>query len=92
MCTKRSQWLSFVTFCGYNPGMAKTPGKKPMGRPRKVPSEARTVIMHVRLTGEERDVLEAAARAKSLDTSAWVRSEMLALARKVLGEGGAGQG
>jgi uncharacterized protein (DUF1778 family) len=67
--------------------MARSPKKKPMGRPKKLPGEARDAIMHVRLTAEERALLDAAARVKALDTSAWMRSEMLALARTILGKG-----
>lgn len=74
-----------MTFCWYTFYMAKAPRKKVMGRPKKPPGEARDAIMHVRLTPEERALLDAAARVKALDTSAWVRSEMLALARKVIG-------
>jgi uncharacterized protein (DUF1778 family) len=55
-----------------------------MGRPRKTPGEAMTYMLRVRMTVEERDLLERAAKAKSLQLSSWVRSEMVALARKVL--------
>ena len=63
--------------------MPKTP-KRPRGRPKKDPGEARDSILQVRLTAAERELLDAAARVKALDTSAWVRSEMLALARAML--------
>jgi hypothetical protein len=68
--------------------MRKPPKKKPMGRPKKATGEARDVIMHVRLTAEERAILDAGAKVKALDTSAWVRSEMLALARELVGKQG----
>lgn len=64
--------------------MPKRTKKAATGRPKKPPGEARDAILQVRLTAEERKLLDDAARAKSLDTSAWVRSESLALARAVL--------
>lgn len=64
--------------------MAKSPKRKPTGRPKKAAGDARDHIMHVRLTTEERATLDTAARLRALDTSAWVRSEMLALARQLL--------
>jgi uncharacterized protein (DUF1778 family) len=54
------------------------------GRPKKAAAARRDSILQVRLTAEERATLDAAAAAKSLDTSAWVRSEALALAAKLL--------
>jgi uncharacterized protein (DUF1778 family) len=41
-------------------------------------------MLRVRMTQEERGLLETAAKVKSLQLSSWVRSEMLALARKIL--------
>ena len=35
------------------------------------------------MTAEERELVERAAVAKSLDASAWARSELIALARKI---------
>jgi hypothetical protein len=64
--------------------MAKPQKTKATGRPKKPPGESRDFIMHVRLTAEERALLDAAARVKALGTSAWVRSEMLALARQLV--------
>lgn len=40
--------------------------------------------LRIRLTEEERKVIDAAAQVKSLDSSAWARSELLALAKKLL--------
>jgi hypothetical protein len=51
---------------------------------KKPPGEARDSVLQVRLTAVERELLDRAAQAKSLDTSAWVRSEVLALARQLL--------
>jgi uncharacterized protein (DUF1778 family) len=41
-------------------------------------------MLRVRMTEDERRLLEQAARIKSLQLSSWVRSEMVSLARKVL--------
>jgi uncharacterized protein (DUF1778 family) len=41
-------------------------------------------MLRIRMTEEERQVLEEAARVLSLDTSSWARSELLTLARRVI--------
>lgn len=66
--------------------MSKHRKKPTTGRPKKPPGEARDSILQVRLTAAERELLDEAARAKALDTSAWVRSEMLSVARAMLDE------
>lgn len=53
------------------------------GRPKKPESEVRSDTLRIRLTLDERAQLNAAASLKSLDTSAWARSELLALAEKM---------
>ena len=63
-------------FCCYHPFMA---GRKP-----KPPSEAMSYMLRIRMTEEDRALLEEAAKARSLETSTWARSELVALARKVL--------
>ncbi len=65
-----------LLFCCYNPGMA--------GRPKKPKADAKTYMLRIRMTEEERKVLEEAARVLSLDTSSWARSELLSLARRVI--------
>jgi hypothetical protein len=55
------------------------------GRPKKPDTERRDSILQVRLTAAERATLDAAASSKALDTSAWVRSEVLALAARMVG-------
>jgi uncharacterized protein (DUF1778 family) len=55
------------------------------GRPKKPEGETKTYMLRVRMTREEKDLLEAAARIKSLQMSSWARSELLALARRVVG-------
>lgn len=54
------------------------------GRPKKPPGEARGKLFQIRVTEEERTLIEQAANVKSLDASAWARSELLSLARKVI--------
>jgi len=39
-------------------------------------------VLRIRLTEEERRVLDEAAQARTLDTSTWARAELLALARR----------
>lgn len=55
------------------------------GKPKN-PEQLKTYTLRVRMTEAERALLEEAAKAKSLETSTWVRSELLGLARKVLGK------
>lgn len=58
------------------------------GRPKKPESEVKTYMLRIRMTEEERALLDAVAQAKSLQLSSWARSELLALARKALGRNG----
>jgi uncharacterized protein (DUF1778 family) len=41
-------------------------------------------MLRIRMTEEERTLLDEAARVKSLQLSSWARSELIALARKIL--------
>ena len=54
------------------------------GRPKKPEGEVRGKFVRIRLTDEEHDILEKAAKVKRLQLSSWVRSEMLALAEILL--------
>jgi uncharacterized protein (DUF1778 family) len=65
--------------CGYNPLMA--------GKP-KDPDRVKTYTLRIRMTDEERSLIEAAAAFRSLETSTWARSELVALARKLLKQAG----
>ena len=56
------------------------------GRPKKSVTEKKTYMLRVRMTAEEREQLEAAANAKSLQLSSWARSELMALAKKINGK------
>ena len=54
------------------------------GRPKKSPGETRGKLFQIRVTEEERALIEQAANTLSLDASAWARSELLKLARKII--------
>ncbi len=45
-------------------------------------------MLRIRMTEQDRQFLEDAAKAKSLETSTWARSELVALAKKVLRQEG----
>lgn len=65
--------------CCYNVDMA--------GKP-KDPERRKTFMLRIRMTQQDRELLEAAAKSKSLELSTWARSELVALARKTLGKHG----
>jgi hypothetical protein len=54
------------------------------GRRKKPGAEAKSYMLRIRMTEVDRKLLEKAAKAKSLETSTWARSELVVLARKVL--------
>jgi len=54
------------------------------GRHKKPESEVKTYMLRIRMTEEDHALLEQAARSRSLETSTWARSELVALARKLL--------
>jgi len=58
------------------------------GRHKKPATETKSYMLRIRMTEADRALLEEAAKAKSLETSTWARSELLALAKKVLGRKG----
>lgn len=53
-----------------------------MGRPKKQTSDARQDVLRIRLSDAERKALDAAAKARTLDTSTWARMELLQLAKR----------
>jgi hypothetical protein len=55
------------------------------GKPKN-PEQIKSYMLRVRMTESERALLEAAAKARSLETSTWARSELVELARKRLAE------
>lgn len=54
------------------------------GRHKKPDSQAKSYMLRIRMTQDERALLEAAANSKSLETSTWARSELVTLAKKML--------
>jgi hypothetical protein len=56
-----------------------------MARQKKPDSESKSYMLRVRMTQDDRKLLDEAAKFKSLETSTWARSELVALARKILG-------
>jgi hypothetical protein len=54
------------------------------GRPRKPEGETRENVLRIRLTDEERALLDEAAAGKSLETSTWARSELVTLALELI--------
>jgi uncharacterized protein (DUF1778 family) len=54
------------------------------GRPKKPEPETKSYMLRIRMTEEERALLEEAARFRSLETSTWARSELVTLARRIL--------
>ncbi len=56
------------------------------GRKKKPEGEAKTYMLRIRMTQADRELLEAAAKSKSLETSTWARSELVALARNIAGK------
>jgi uncharacterized protein (DUF1778 family) len=59
-----------------------------MARPKKPESETLSYMLRIRMAEEDRELLEQAAKYKSLQLSTWARSELVALARKILDKKG----
>jgi uncharacterized protein (DUF1778 family) len=57
-----------------------------MAGKKKKPEQVKGYMLRVRMTEEERRLLDEAAKAKSLQVSSWARSELLALARALLAQ------
>jgi hypothetical protein len=53
------------------------------GRKKKPEGESKSYMLRIRMTEEERNLLEGAAKAKSLETSTWARSELVMLAKMI---------
>jgi uncharacterized protein (DUF1778 family) len=54
------------------------------GRHKKPAAESKTYMLRIRMTEAERVLLEEAAKVRSLETSTWARSELVALARRLI--------
>ncbi len=59
-----------------------------VGRPKKSESDTLSYMLRVRMSEEDRELLERAAKFKSLQLSTWARTELVSLARKLLGSNG----
>jgi uncharacterized protein (DUF1778 family) len=55
-----------------------------MAGKRKKSELVKSYMLRIRMTEEERALLDEAARVRSLQLSSWARSELVALARKTL--------
>ena len=56
------------------------------GRPKKAAPESKTHMMRIRMTEDDRALIEAAAKTESLETSTWARSKLVSLAKKTVGK------
>jgi hypothetical protein len=56
------------------------------GRHKKLEGESKTYMLRIRMAQADRAIIEEAARLKSLETSTWARSELVSLARRILGK------
>lgn len=56
------------------------------GRHKKPATEAKSYMLRIRMTEADRAIMEEAAKSKSLETSTWARSELVALAKKIVGK------
>ena len=54
------------------------------GRHKKPPTDAKVYMLRIRMTEADRQLLEDAAKSRSLETSTWARSELVALAKRLL--------
>ncbi len=55
-----------------------------LGRPKKPEGETLAYMLRIRMSHADRELLEKAAKVKSLQLSSWARSELVALAHKIL--------
>jgi uncharacterized protein (DUF1778 family) len=54
------------------------------GRHKKPAIDSKTQMLRIRMTENDRLLLEEAAKAKSMETSTWARSELFDLARRAI--------
>jgi uncharacterized protein (DUF1778 family) len=54
-----------------------------MARPKKTAGQAKTYMLRIRMTEEQRKAMDRAAQSKGLEVSTWARSELLLLAKKI---------
>jgi uncharacterized protein (DUF1778 family) len=53
------------------------------GRPKKQASQTKSYTLRIRMTQDQRALLEEAAQTRGLETSTWARSELIALAQEL---------
>jgi uncharacterized protein (DUF1778 family) len=56
------------------------------GRPKKAKPDSKTYMLRIRMTEDDRALIDAAAKSKSLEASTWARSELVSLAKKMIGK------
>jgi uncharacterized protein (DUF1778 family) len=54
-----------------------------MARPQKTAGQAKTYMLRIRMTEDQRKAMDRAAASKGLEASTWARSELLSLAKKI---------
>ena len=55
-----------------------------MARPKKSPEHSKSTYFRFRCAEDEKRLIERAASLRSLDASAWGRSELVALAKRLI--------
>jgi uncharacterized protein (DUF1778 family) len=55
-----------------------------MGRPPKPEDERKANVLRIRLTEEDRAILDEAAQLQDAETSTWAREALLELAKRTL--------
>ena len=55
-----------------------------MARPKKPESDILSYMLRIRMSQEDRELMEKAAKIVSLQMSSWARSELVALAREII--------
>jgi uncharacterized protein (DUF1778 family) len=54
------------------------------GRPKKPETKTMSYMLRIRMTEQDRKLLERAAESKSLELSTWARSELVLLAKRMV--------
>ena len=53
-----------------------------MARPTKADIERKSNMLRIRMSGDDRDLLDALAKSEGLDTSTWARMALLRIAKR----------
>jgi uncharacterized protein (DUF1778 family) len=54
------------------------------GRPKKPEADTLSYMLRIRMSPEDRQIMEQASKIERLQLSTWARSELVALARKII--------